>query len=476
MNDLLPEDDFFIADAAPDAAKATKMKKSTFARIVAAAACLVLIFGTGAWTYAAAVEYRDYRTAVEFFNENGLSSEGLTRSEIKAVWRDITTNSFNYSKTAEVIKNIIPGQKLTIDDTTSDDTEKDRAKETISFGHTVKYGNNEYTYQTVCTKPGGVFEKCVVNKKTDGKTVWQHDIKYIEPHGIAAVGTNIVVYGVSPTDYAKALFSVIDENGNEAVSGKYLNSFGFGDEYICSVVDNGDGSFAVISRGDLKHLCMTQFDAKAEKLSCVSTEIGNYGLTDAARLGNWYIVKAINYNRNIEKFLKLDAKGNVTGEFTLDSDNSFYRITDILGFGSSVYMSGYAVSKPTDGSKFGGRTEIDPVLEHLYSMPNRGVGITSEELTPIVRAQYTAILFKCDTDSGAPQEFYSADGSLGGDLSIDANGNLVWSVESIASTRYSLTTSSYKIAGTCNVYNYTFDRSGTLVSHAKTDKQTVYRR
>lgn len=27
MNDLLPEDDFFIADAAPDAAKATKMKK-----------------------------------------------------------------------------------------------------------------------------------------------------------------------------------------------------------------------------------------------------------------------------------------------------------------------------------------------------------------------------------------------------------------------------------------------------------------
>lgn len=94
MNDLLPEDDFFIADAAPDAAKATKMKKSTFARIVAAAACLVLIFGTGAWTYAAAVEYRDYRTAVEFFNENGLSSEGLTRSEIKAVWRDITTNSF----------------------------------------------------------------------------------------------------------------------------------------------------------------------------------------------------------------------------------------------------------------------------------------------------------------------------------------------------------------------------------------------
>ena len=84
----------------------------------------------------------------------------------------------------------------------------------------MKYGNNEYTYQTVCTKPGGVFEKCVVNKNTDGKPVWHHDIKYSEPHGIAAVGTNIVVYGVSPTDYAKALFSVIDENGNEAVSGK----------------------------------------------------------------------------------------------------------------------------------------------------------------------------------------------------------------------------------------------------------------
>ena len=36
----------------------------------------------------------------EFFNEYGLSTEGLTRGEIKEVYRDITARTFSYSKTA----------------------------------------------------------------------------------------------------------------------------------------------------------------------------------------------------------------------------------------------------------------------------------------------------------------------------------------------------------------------------------------
>lgn len=41
-----------------------------------------------------------------------MSTEGLTRGEIKEVYRDITTKSFTYSKTAEVIRNSISSDNI----------------------------------------------------------------------------------------------------------------------------------------------------------------------------------------------------------------------------------------------------------------------------------------------------------------------------------------------------------------------------
>ena len=55
----------------------------------AAAACLVLAVGLAGVAYAA--EAREYGAAVQFFDENGLSMEGLSREDVKAVYRDITT-------------------------------------------------------------------------------------------------------------------------------------------------------------------------------------------------------------------------------------------------------------------------------------------------------------------------------------------------------------------------------------------------
>lgn len=51
---------------------------------------------------AVAAEAKEYDTAVAFFEDNGLSTEGLSRSDLKAVYRDITTQSFTYGKTEEL--------------------------------------------------------------------------------------------------------------------------------------------------------------------------------------------------------------------------------------------------------------------------------------------------------------------------------------------------------------------------------------
>ena len=105
-----------------------------------------------------------------------------------------------------------------------------------------------------------------------------------------------------------------------------------------------------------------------------------------------------------------------------------------------------------------------------------GVEITSEELTPIVRDNYTAILLICDPEGGAPKTFYSVKGSLGGDLSVNTSGQLEWNVESITTTFDSPITSYFTIGGNCAVFCYTFDAEGNLTGQTDTGNTVPYRR
>jgi len=74
--------------------------------IAAASLALLVVFGSA--TFAAALEIREYNTAAAFFETNGLSADGLNRRDVKAVYRDITTNRFGYDKTAEVLRQAVP--------------------------------------------------------------------------------------------------------------------------------------------------------------------------------------------------------------------------------------------------------------------------------------------------------------------------------------------------------------------------------
>jgi hypothetical protein len=102
--------------------------------------------------------------------------------------------------------------------------------------------------------------------------------------------------------------------------------------------------------------------------------------------------------------------------------------------------------------------------------------ISSEDLTPMVRDNYTAMLLVCEPKTGKPQEFYSVNGSLGGKLSVSDTGNLIWDVESITSTFFSPATSSFTIGGTSYVFRYAFDTSGLLISQEKTNEVVNFRR
>lgn len=118
--------------------------------------------------------------------------------------------------------------------------------------------------------------------------------------------------------------------------------------------------------------------------------------------------------------------------------------------------------------------------EHIanvrYLFDNNIWEISSEELTPMVRDNYTALLLVCEPKTGKPQEFYSVKGSLGGKPSASDAGNLIWDVESITSTFFSPATNSFTIGGTSYVFRYSFDALGLLMSQEKTDEIVNFRK
>ena len=93
--------------------------KITFSTLIIA----MLLCVIGLTAHSLSVEAKEYQAAVEFFETNKLSTDGLTRTEVKEIYRDITTNKFQYKKTGEVIvksiKNKVPGYSIELKDADS---------------------------------------------------------------------------------------------------------------------------------------------------------------------------------------------------------------------------------------------------------------------------------------------------------------------------------------------------------------------
>ena len=462
----------------------SKSSNRTWRAIASLAACFILLISIGFIT----VEAKEYSDAIKFFNEYGLSTDGLSRGEIKAVYRDITTKSFTYSKTAEVIANSlsadqIGGYEILQDNPTPEDIENLWNYKNYNGGfirpsqHGVHY---EYRseYKENAQLGFEVHDKSFIEKYDGEKLLWSVAISEFWINGFSTVSDGVIAYGETPTwsssQYSYAWMAKIDTDGN--LIWKHMLNNGFEDEYIGEILENADGSYAVISRGDFKYFCLSQYTSDGKETYFKKTEVGNYGIWNAARLGDGYIVQLGSHMTNeYSRIIKVDYEGNITESFSYGGKDAYYYITDMIEYNGNIYLSAYSVPKLADEDQSaGGRYEIAAVLNYLF---DNGVWeISSEELTPMVRDNYTAMLLVCDPVTGTPQEFYSVKGSLGGELSLSDSGKLLWDVESITTTFFSPATSSFTIGGTSYVFRYTFDAIGELVSQEKTGEVVDYRR
>ena len=440
------------------------------------AACVALIAVIGSAAFALAAEARNYNAAAQFFEEYGLSTDGLSRAEVKAVYRDITEKQFSYEKTADVIRQAVPGWEIQQAGPTHEELAAIWDKNVWMNSITKKGISYRVDAQYVYDPQKGfeVLDKGILECYQDEELIWSAEFRdfYVEGYSHTKDGT--VVWGRNETSSSdeKICGWIALVNSEGTMIWQRRLSHNFKHEYVASILSNGDGTWAVISRGDLKYLCLSCFDADGSEISFHKTEVGNLGIWNAARLGDGYIVQVGSLtSRDTALIYKMDRDGNVTDSFSYEADDCEYYITDLIEYGEKVFLSAYAVPMQNDE---GGRHEIANVLAAVFSKENWD--ISSEELTPLVRDNYTAVLLLCDPGGGDPKTFYSVNGSLGGRLSVNDAGALEWNVESITSTFYSPATSSFTIGGSCKVFRYTFDAEGALTGQTDTGETVPYRR
>ena len=135
-----------------------KAKKRFVKRALLLAATFALLLAVALGAVACAAEQKEYRKALAFFEEHNLSTEGLTRGEIKKVYRDITLRRFTYSKTAEVIEKSVwsqhlEGVEILQNDPTPEEIEDiwERLKENVGSGYAVisAEADNGIRYETL---------------------------------------------------------------------------------------------------------------------------------------------------------------------------------------------------------------------------------------------------------------------------------------------------------------------------------------
>lgn len=452
---------------------APRRKAPAFQRWAALAACLALAAGLVGAAFAA--EAKEYGEAAAFFDENGLSTEGLSRADVKAVYRDITTQRFSYDKTAQVIERAVPGWEIDQRQPTPEElAELWNSKDPAASPFAPLDYRFEYVEKMDEKLGFQVFDRCYLSHYKDGELVWRAQFDQFCVTDWAPVSGGTAVWGETYTWSSEQTsypwVARVDESGN--ILWQKPVGHGFRHEYVSQVVDNGDGTWAVFSRGDFRHLCLSQYDMDGNELFNYDAEVGNLGIWNVVCLGDGYLVQLGNTtDGETARLVKLSRDGGTLDTFIYEGEDCDYTITDMIEFGGRVYLSAYAVPKQTDR---GGRYEIADILAYLFD--NNIWEISSEELTPMVRDNYTAVLLLCDPEGGAPETFYSVKGSLGGKLAINNTGELVWDVESVVDTFFSPATSSFTIGGTCQVFRYTFDEAGTLLRQEDTGETVPYRR
>ena len=454
-------------------------------RIAAAAACLVLAAVAAFATRAYAAELREYRAAVTFFRENELSLEGLTREEIKEVYRDISAESFTCGKTAEVMDRSmgtwsVRGFELDLGDPDPAELEALWNYRKMNVGdeahplYRVEQDGLRYVSQVVTAYNGAVYYSTVALFDHDDVS-WEVKLHDISLWGVFPVSDGVIAWGDSPyLSYEDEI--LVRHNDERAVglakissSGKllwklWLDGAAFPKEVALAASETENGNCVVLTRA---------FDAADEENRCylvtVSAEgqiadrfeirgpIPIRGKGHIAALGDEYLIFG-EIAGEADSITRVSRDGSSVETHAYAEEGLTYHFSDMISDGEHVWLSGYSMAYDRD--------DILGLTQAVRArMAETGEAVSREELTKLTRDYYGAVLLVCSNEGGEANTVYSVQGSVGRGLAFGGDGSLIWTVERIESSEFyapgQMRPIDYVFSAT-HVFRYIFGSDGSL--------------
>lgn len=416
--------------------------------------------------------------------------------EIKNVSRDVTTGRFadNSGDDIEYSSALLTGYEILQDEAVNEEIQNAwdeirndsyHIKNMSDAVYSLSYSHGTTSFETVLYKYADA-----ESKDPDWSIKFNHIMVNcidISPDG------HIFLYGISYVDD----YGLVSSSGSGWIAhmtdvGDVIWQKNTGDRFADITLLSGSAfmlfSYSISQITGTSTLCITEYDYYGELINETVTDICEnmieevhiendvyYQLhTDdirsAAKLKDGYMV-SFSSSKYGERAVKINSEGNITDTFIYTSDDYMYSIRDMIEYNGSIYISAYALPFHEDIPHHNGWYDETLFLWHLQE------DSFDDEITAYMRDNYSAVLFICDPDSGAPKEFYTAAGSMGSSLSINDDGYLIWDVETILSARRAPIMSSVFIDayGSCNIYRYAFDETGILGQNKSETVQTFTR-
>ncbi len=420
----------------------------------AIAACAVLVVGMAFGGYALAAEAKEYNAALAYCEANGISTEGLSRAEIKAVYRSIRSESGAYDSDTVVTVthsgengNVGGWEILTDGDPrTADFNSVIRAE--------IQRDIARQEYRCGISKDGSG----VISKEKDGEKIWEYKTSEVSAcctavsvTGGTAVFAQRTIESDEGTVSLPAVFK-LNVNGELLWMTKWADDQADSDmiEYDSeTLVPEPDGGVTVFSvKRDYARrefaVCVTRLDAEGNIVFDVENPVGNYTVFGAYKIGDGYIariglppVPAEGFTVQEFCVMRFTGDGHIADAYRFSEDGMEIQVSDMVLFEGKLYVSAVV----TDVGMFNERSE-------------------SEELI-------TAMLFVCDPDTGALKEFYQVKNAEGSKLEWSGN-ELMWRVNRITSLFFTEGEGLLTLNGTAAVWSYRFDTGCELIGCTET--------
>ena len=463
--------------------------------LVAALALLIAVTLVGCYVTDAV----EYNRAVEFFDLNELSTDGLDRGEIKRVYRDITTESFTYDKSAEVLSrnagtDTIQGVDISIrnyanNNWITDNVQSGEHKQLTYDAYREESVRNsegaEYLYGCEYVESFGNidYEDTYFEKYIDGEPIWRAGFEkgfYIA--GYAVSDGRVYVYGDVTADISRDLdkgyIAVLDDSDGKVIK-EFSAECGYREEQLRAAGVNDSGEAAVFGvacddwgEGD-RYLTYRMIDADGNIVKEKFTLFDGLASIDrvTALSGGWLAEVSVMDGATFmysTRLLRLSTDGEPAQELNYGVEGVSYEISDLFEYDGRIIIS--ATARPDDSAFYSG---WDGELGDDGTMSFGGY---SEKWRDKARKEFSAVLFVIDSDSGAPGQFYNVGGALAQEIGVDGDGRLTWGIGRIIAAGFSPYTSSYSIYGVTRRYEYTFDRNENLLKQQRTDIIGGFRR